>query len=200
MKEVQVSPGENIARACERLAAEAPAFMVFNDIRVEAAPGEAASDLCGRWSAEMDRRRAEYESSDAYKAHQAEAAWRRVEEARVREESMRAVEASGVREKYPWTDAMGEISGFGGGYEQACRDMVYAGLAWVQNHPGVSFADARAELDKILGAACPDCSGAMHGATMNVVAFVMRNGWDAYVAAMTKREGDRSSHAKGTDK
>lgn len=26
--------------------------------------------------------------------------------------------------KVPWTDSMGELSGMGEGYEQACRDML----------------------------------------------------------------------------
>ena len=28
-----------------------------------------------------------------------------------------------------------EISGFGGGYEQACRDMTKAGVLWLRKHP-----------------------------------------------------------------
>ncbi len=37
--------------------------------------------------------------------------------------------------KYEWTDDMDEISGFGGGYEQDCRDMLAAALAWLDAHP-----------------------------------------------------------------
>jgi hypothetical protein len=35
-----------------------------------------------------------------------------------------------TRAKFPWTDKMGEISGFGGGYEETCRNMLYGFLAY----------------------------------------------------------------------
>ena len=34
-----------------------------------------------------------------------------------------------------YTKDMGEISGFGGGYEEACRKMVLAGLDWFDANP-----------------------------------------------------------------
>ena len=34
-----------------------------------------------------------------------------------------------------WKESMGEISGFGGGYEAVCRALVLAGLAWVDENP-----------------------------------------------------------------
>lgn len=49
MKEIEVPAGDTIHRACTRLAAAAPAFMVFNDTRVEATPGETPEELCRRW-------------------------------------------------------------------------------------------------------------------------------------------------------
>ncbi len=197
MKEIQAYPGEYIARACERLVAEAPAWTEFNGVRIEASPGDSASDLHGRWSAEMDRRQRAYEASDECKQHRADAERRAVEERRVRDEAMRAIDASGVRTKYPWNDAMGEISGFGGGYEEACRDMVYAGLAWLESRPpkdldlsSSTTDDARA-LDKVVLAACPGCSGAMYGATTNAVAFIAKQGWATYVERMSARERGR---------
>lgn len=191
MNEVKTEWGECISQACERLQRAAPAFMVFNDVRVEAAPGDTAGDLQGRWTAEMDRRRREYEASDRYKDDQAEVERRSVAAQRVRAESLAVIAASGVREKYPWTDAMGEISGFGGGYEIACRDMVYAGLAWLQAKPGADLSlttteDVRA-LEKATLAVCPDCSGMMSGAAMIVIAFIAKNGWDEFVRRMAKR-------------
>ncbi len=59
---MQVEAGERIDVACRRLAMAAPASMVFNGIRVEASPGDAAAELCDRWGAEMDRVRREYEA------------------------------------------------------------------------------------------------------------------------------------------
>lgn len=37
--------------------------------------------------------------------------------------------------KYEYTEGMGEISGFGGDYEQQCRAMVIAGVEWFDEHP-----------------------------------------------------------------
>ena len=103
--------------------------------------------------------------------------------------------------KYQWTPEMHEISGFGGNYEQACREMVVAGLTWLDEHPtadpkyagqpGVKRdnADAIALSDAIL-APVPDCSGAMHGAVTNVCLYVHKNGWAKYVEAMSKPRAD----------
>ncbi len=49
MKEIEVHAGERIDLALGRLVAEAPAFMVFNDTRVEAAPGETVQTVYERW-------------------------------------------------------------------------------------------------------------------------------------------------------
>jgi len=114
---------------------------------------------------------------------------------------------SGVRAKYPWGDFMGEISGFGGGYEAACRDMVYAGLVWLDAHPGADLKastyrnifgilnadsdDAKA-LEKAVMAACPDCSGAMHQAAMSALMFIAKQGWTKYEAAMMERTSKRA--------
>jgi hypothetical protein len=173
----------------------APAFMVFNDVRVEAQPGDSPVALRERWAAEMDRKAREYQAKRlAYeqtpegKAELAAAKRRADDERRLRAETLANVERSGVRAKYAWQPGMGEISGFGGGYEAACLDMLYTGLAWLDAHPGAALDDeTRKSLDKAICAACPDCSGAMHGAVMSACGFVLRNGWAKYVAAMSKR-------------
>lgn len=106
-------------------------------------------------------------------------------------------------EKYAWRDGMGEISGFGGGYEEACRQMVRAGLRWLDEHPeadpifkgysgvfGViknTNPDAEA-LSKVVLAACDDCTGAMHQAAIGACLYVRSNGWDAYCEAMSRKE------------
>jgi hypothetical protein len=209
MKEIYLGAGERIERACDRLAREAPAFMVFNGVRVESRPGETAGDLHARWSDGMDQardayeaKRRAYEQTPEGKAELAAAAKRADDENRAREETLRSIETSGVREKYPWEPGMGEISGFGGGYESACRDMLYAGLAWLDAHPGADLkattyrnvfgilnaesADAKA-IEKAMLAACPDCSGAMHQATMSACIYISREGWRKYVEAMSRK-------------
>lgn len=102
--------------------------------------------------------------------------------------------------KYEYTDKMSEISGFGGGYEDACRRMVIAGLEWCdeQVDPDISFEqfkniygvttgeseDAKkmqnAMLDEV-----SDCTGAMMQACMNHVMYIRENGWEQYKQEMT---------------
>lgn len=47
--EVVPNAGERVHVACERLAESAPSFMVFNDTRVEAMPGDTAQAIYTRW-------------------------------------------------------------------------------------------------------------------------------------------------------
>lgn len=104
-----------------------------------------------------------------------------------------------------YTDDMGEISGFGGGYEAACRAMVLAGLDWWDAHPNADpqfhgfkgiygiieedNEDAKA-LSKAVLAACDGCTGAMHQAAISHVFAAHRLGWDAYCAEMRKRDDE----------
>lgn len=95
-----------------------------------------------------------------------------------------------------------EVSGFGGAYENACRAMVVAGVAWLQAHPEAEFlrkveneaavtwerTAACDELEAAIAMACPDCTGAMMGAAVQVVRWVQLNGWEAYVAFMSEPE------------
>ena len=204
MREINFGVGEHIERACERLVREAPAFMIFNGVRVESKVGDTADDLHAKWlenmrlaSEENQRKRLAYEQTPAGKAELALAQARSAEENRQCEAIARDVADSGVRERFPWSDSMGEISGFGDGYENACRAMVYAGLMWIEKRPGADLStyktdDAKA-LDKHIGASCPDCSGAMHGAAMNAVAFIAKQGWPKYVERMSERTAKRES-------
>jgi hypothetical protein len=200
-REIEFRAGEWIGEACARLVEAAPAFMTFNGVRIESKAGTSAADIEAQWRAEMDRQRAEYEASPEYARAQKEAEARHAETERLRRETLSTL--GPIREKYLWSDAMGEISGFGGDYEQACRDMVHAGLAWLDAHPGADLKaktyaniygiltpesdDAKA-LEKAVLSACPDCSGAMHQATMTACAYIARNGWSKYVEEMTQRE------------
>lgn len=111
--------------------------------------------------------------------------------------------------KYAFTPLMGEISGFGGGYEQACRDMLKAGMLWLDAHPEANpkFSgykgvyglineendDAKA-LSAALLEAAPDCSGAMHHAvTMHCMA-IKTHGWAYYVAKMSEKDPEETAH------
>ncbi len=99
---------------------------------------------------------------------------------------------------YEWTEDMGEISGFGGGYEATCRAMVIAGIEWLDAHPTANpqfhsykniygvisedNEDAKAltkavTCDKVTGG---DCTGAMHQASIGNVLFAKKVGWKEF--------------------
>lgn len=105
---------------------------------------------------------------------------------------------------YKYTEDMGEISGFGGGYEASCRKMVLAGIAWLEEHPdadpkfhgfknvtGICMednADATALSKAITDACIEGATGAMHQAAVSHALFIRANGWDAYATKMRERE------------
>ena len=122
-----------------------------------------------------------------------------------------------------WTEDMGEISGFCGGYEAVCRSMVLAGIRWIDEHPdavltyegspqifGVitetsddakaleaAMMDAPVLLDgkQIQAHAEDGCTGAMHHAAVNHVNAYKRLGWDEYRRQLREQreENDASS-------
>ena len=96
-----------------------------------------------------------------------------------------------------------EISGFGGGYEQACRDMAEAGAEWLGKHPGIvkEWMDAQdeymkrtgesyyplherpesyKEFEKALLAVCDDCTGAMFGAAKSHAISIAERGFEGH--------------------
>jgi hypothetical protein len=99
---------------------------------------------------------------------------------------------------------MGEISGFGGGYEETCRRMALTGMKWLDDNPsadpkfhgyrGITGVisedndDAKALTAAVLAASGGDCTGAMHQAAINHALAYKRLGWDGYRAEMLKRE------------
>lgn len=107
-----------------------------------------------------------------------------------------------------WKESMGEISGFGGGYEAACRSMVLAGIAWIDANPeadpqfhgfrgiyGViqeDNADAEALTKAIIDASGGDATGAMHQASVSHVLAYKRLGWDEYVRQLETREREEA--------
>ncbi len=121
------------------------------------------------------------------------------------------------QDKY-WDESMGEISGFGGGYEAVCRAMVITGIRWIDGHPdadiqvsgfkGVfglvteesqdakelvkAMMDAPVYLDgkKLQDRVRDDCTGAMHHAAINHVMAYKRLGWDEYKRQLQERKKD----------
>jgi len=112
----------------------------------------------------------------------------------------------GTQAKYEYTADMAEISGFGGGYEQACRDMVVAGLEWCDANPSAepkfqgysgvfglimeSNEDAKS-LGQAITDACDDCSGAMYQAAVGTVLRIQAIGWCAYCKEMRDAKANR---------
>jgi len=99
--------------------------------------------------------------------------------------------------KYTHTPDMGEISGFGSTYEEACQTMLNAGVEWIMAHPDVKLVwqemqgvygwvqakdDLTQELEtvvvKSLGKEGP--TGAMMHAVAARLMLVARDGWEAY--------------------
>lgn len=100
------------------------------------------------------------------------------------------------------TEDMGEISGFGGVYEQACQDMLEAGCKWIESNKSadleghsysgvygmlVTDSDDAKAMEAAVTAACEDCSGAMHHAVMSRLFYIAKNGWDKYCAEVRAR-------------
>lgn len=102
------------------------------------------------------------------------------------------------------TEAMGEISGFGGGYEDCCQDMLEVGVLWLNTHKqpdlkgssienvyGIFNAesdDAKAMEKVVLAAAKGEATGAMHHAVMSRLFFIAQNGWEKYVTELVEHE------------
>lgn len=116
-----------------------------------------------------------------------------------------------------WDEAMGEISGFGGGYEAVCRAMVLAGIEWIDKNPHAPlhykgfkdvygivigedsphiahFEDAMMSAPVIFDGKViqkqvrDDCTGAMHHAAVSHCLAYKRLGWDEYKKQLIERE------------
>jgi len=109
---------------------------------------------------------------------------------------------------YEYTDAMDEISGFGGGYEATCRAMVLAGVKFLdeksESDPKFSTYeniyglikedndDAKAMTKAMFKAANNDCTGAMMHACVSHVLAIKQLGWAEYARIMTERKETES--------
>lgn len=105
--------------------------------------------------------------------------------------------------KYVTTPEMGEISGFGGGYEDCCRRMLQAGCHWLEAHPNANpqFKGSKGVFGLILednpeaaalteavidGSYDPETkqkesTGAMHHAVILRLLHIKKVGWAKYV-------------------
>lgn len=109
-----------------------------------------------------------------------------------------------------------EISGFGGGYEQACRDMAKAGALWLREHPGELtkwrqkaegykrdtgarfvpesvYGESHKSYEAAILKACSDCTGAMFGAASAHARAIFELGWDAYVEKVMSERAKRKA-------
>lgn len=112
-------------------------------------------------------------------------------------------------ERFRHTPEMGEISGFGGGYEECCQDMLEAGVLWLQEHPqpdlqgrtltnvyGILLADsddAKAMERIVIEAAKGEATGAMHHAVMSRLFVIAQKGWPWYIEELTKHEAEEKA-------
>lgn len=109
---------------------------------------------------------------------------------------------------FEWTEDMADVSGFGGGYERACRQMISQGCVWWAEHPdadpqfrgfenvyGICVEDN--EDAKALGKAlCGDIdpSGAMHQAAVAHIFHWRKLGsWLAYQNSLRDLARERST-------
>jgi len=112
-----------------------------------------------------------------------------------------------------WSDDMGEISGFGGSYEDGCRAMVLAGIKWIDEHPDENLEfkgikgvfglidtnnQAAEQLEAaIMNARCmldgkevrcgDESTGAMHHAAISHCLAYKRIGWEQYCKELRER-------------
>lgn len=107
---------------------------------------------------------------------------------------------------YKYTPDMKEISGFGGGYEATCREMVIAGLEWLDNNPQAKpeFSgyegvfgivkednnDAKLLTEAVVKAGGDDITGAMHHGSIRTILWIKQFGWPAYVKKMSHPDGE----------
>lgn len=100
--------------------------------------------------------------------------------------------------EYNYTDKCREISGFGGEYEQRCREMVKRGMEWCDKNDvkDLSFHthknilghinadnEKSLELEKYITEGI-DCSGLMVQGVIQHIIFALNNGWEAYIKKM----------------
>lgn len=103
---------------------------------------------------------------------------------------------------YYYPDGCREISGFGGSYEKACRELVILCMDYFYDHTEQlpimlslkTYFDLDAELPDLakiiydLGDELGGFTGAMVGASLSHVKFAVRHGWIPYTLELQKIE------------
>jgi hypothetical protein len=106
--------------------------------------------------------------------------------------------------EYVYHKDAGEISGFGGGYEEDCRNMVIAGMKWLETHPDakLSYKEFKnvyglttdqspdlEEMQKVINEAIGnEATGAMMQACTGHIMAAKKMGWGAYMEKMVEKE------------
>jgi hypothetical protein len=137
----------------------------------------------------------------------------------LREKDMAKKQAKAARK---WTTDMGEISGFGGAYEECCRKMALAGVAWLEAHPdsklhfesfknvyGLIMEKNKDALDltKSMSDAATNNgknpergpTGAMMHACVMQALYVEKSGWKKFVAIRRKYYREDQAKLKKVD-
>lgn len=99
-----------------------------------------------------------------------------------------------------------EISGMGGSYEAGCQLMLLRGLKYLKEHPDFDFSvyrsyknvygicegegDKARELDEVITKGI-EASGAMHQAAISHLAYIHKQGHDAWIAEADKHDSSR---------
>jgi len=117
-----------------------------------------------------------------------------------------------IERKYP--EGADYISGFGGGYEKCCQDMVLAGLAWLDENPDAKpeftqfqniyglTADENEDMKKLQKAMLTvdsGATGAMMQASTNHVLAARELGWEEYLKQLEVYHGSGNGDEEHED-
>lgn len=188
MAEYHPPAGTHIKKAARELCYEVserrkPMFMIFNGVKLAALTNTTPDDILAAWEAVQKARR-------------------------TTEDVKPEPEIPRQELKYRHSPEMGEISGFGGGYEEVCQIMLNAGMLWLEEHPDADPRfkgyegvygllmedndDAKA-LTKVVDEASETvpgggCTGAMHHAVMSRLLWIHGHSWEEYREEVARRE------------
>lgn len=106
-----------------------------------------------------------------------------------------------------WTPEMGEISGFGGGYEECCRNGLEFVLRWFDERPDCNplwheqNEDSKAIDDALISASAKwgGLTGAQHAAIIQAAVFIRANGWEKYREELEGRERKKTPEEKAEE-
>jgi hypothetical protein len=108
--------------------------------------------------------------------------------------------------KYEYPENSREISGFGGGYEDACRTMVITAMNWLDENPNADISykeyqniyglttgesdDCKKMQEVMMKAVDDNCSGAMMQACLGHIMYAHKNGWEKYITDLNSTKGE----------